>query len=541
MNKFVEGLERRPTNFVPLTPLSFLARSADIYPRKPAVIHRGETTDYRTFHHRCRRLASALKRRGIGVGDTVAVMLPNVPPMLEAHFGVPMSGAVLNSINTRLDAATVAHILEHGEAGLIIADTQFEDVIREALERMEAPPPLIGFHDGSGQLRDFGEMDYEALLDSGDPDFVWELPEDEWQAIALNYTSGTTGNPKGVVVGHRGAYLAALGGALQFGLDDRSVYLWTLPMFHCNGWSHTWAAVAAGATHVCLREVDPAEIFQAVETHGVTHLCGAPIVLNRLVNAPAEVKRRFAHRVRVATGGAAPPSAIIEAMSAMGFDVVHLYGLTESFGPSSMCVWQTDWDGLDAEATARVMSRQGVRMPSIEALEVVDMDTLEEVPADGQTIGELVLRGNTLMEGYLKNPGATEEAFQGGWYHTGDLAVMHPDGYAEIKDRAKDVIISGGENISSLEVEDVLSHHPAVLAAAVVARPDETWGEAPCAFITLKPGSGDVTEAAIIAYCRDHMAHFKAPRTVVFDELPTTPTGKVQKHVLRERAREMGG
>jgi fatty-acyl-CoA synthase len=533
-------LERRAVNHAPLTPLSFLARSAAVYPAKPAVIHGERSFTYAAFYARARRLASALRRRGLAPGDTVAVMAPNVPAMLEAHYGVPMAGGVLNALNYRLDARSIAFMLEHGEAKLLITDTEFSETIGEALRLLGRKIPVVDVEDpvdregrGGGRL---GETEYEAFLEEGDAEAVWSGPADEWASICLLYTSGTTGNPKGVVYHHRGAYLNALGNALAFGLSPRTVYLWTLPMFHCSGWTYTWAVTAAGGTHVCLRRVDPALIFPAIARHRVTHLCGAPIVLSTLIHAPAEVKVRFDHVVEVATGGAAPPSPVIAAMEAMGFRVTHLYGLTESYGPATLCAWQAEWDGLPLAERARLMSRQGVAYPTLDGLMVADPSSLAPVPRDGQTLGEVMLRGNTLMKGYLKNPRATAEAFRGDWFHTGDLAVWHPDGYVEIKDRSKDVIISGGENISSLEVEEVLYRHPAVMEAAVVARPDATWGETPCAFVTPKPGAERLTAEEILGWCRENLAHFKVPRHVVFGPLPKTSTGKIQKYVLRERA-----
>ncbi|HXA70546.1 MAG TPA: acyl-CoA synthetase [Stellaceae bacterium] len=534
-------LARRAANFAALTPLSFLARSAAVYPDKIAVIHGERRYSYAEFYRRCCRLADALRRRGIGLGDTVSVMAPNVPALLEAHYGVAMAGAVLNALNHRLDARSVAFVLEHGGAKLLIADREYSATVRAALGQVGHRPIVIDIddplHEG-GEL--LGEMDYEAFLGTGDPSAPWQPPADEWQAIALSYTSGTTGNPKGVVYHHRGAYLNAVGNSIAFGLTPASVYLWTLPMFHCSGWTYTWAVTAAAGTHVCLRRVDPALIFPAIAEHRVTHLCGAPIVLNLLVNAPESVRRRFEHTVEVATGGAAPPSAIIAAMERMGFRVTHLYGLTETYGPATLCAWQEPWAGLGLDEKARMMARQGVRYLTLDGARVVTRGTMADVPADGATIGELVLRGNTVMKGYLKNPEATDEAFAGGWFHTGDLAVMHADGYVEIKDRAKDIIISGGENISSLEVEEALYLHPQVLEAAVVARPDPTWGESPCAFVTLKPGA-EIDAAGIIAWCRDHLAHYKVPKTVVFGPLPKTSTGKIQKFALREQVKALAG
>ena len=531
-------LARNPANFTALTPLGFLARAAAVYPDKLAVIDGARRFTYREFYERCRRFADALRRRGIGPGDTVAVLAPNVPALLEAHYGVPMAGAVLNALNYRLDARSIAFILQHGAAKLLIADHEFAFLARDAFAELETPIPVVEIADGSGETT-LGGIEYEAFLAEGDPDMPWSGPADEWAPIALNYTSGTTGNPKGVVYHHRGAYLNALGNAITFGIDRHSVYLWTLPMFHCNGWTYPWAVTAVAGTHICLRRVDPAPIFAAIAEHRVTHLCGAPVVLNMLVHAPDSVKRRFDHVVEVATGGAAPPSVVIEAMERMGFRVTHLYGLTESYGPSTSCAWQEDWGELPLGERAAKMARQGVQYLTLERQRVADPDTLRDVPADGATIGELLLRSNTLMKGYLKNPAATNEAFAAGWFHTGDLAVMHPDGYAEIKDRSKDIIISGGENISSIEVEEVLYRHPQIMEAAVVAKPDEKWGETPCAFVTLKPDAGAVSAADITAWCRANLAHYKAPGHVVFGPLPKTSTGKVQKYALREQAKEI--
>ncbi len=533
-------MERNAANYTPLTPVSFLRRSREVYPDKSAVVHGDCSYTYRELDERCRRLASALARRGVKRGDTVAIVAPNVPAMLEAHFAVPGIGAILNSLNYRLDAATIAFCLKHGGASVLLTDQEFSPVVSAALAKLDKRPLVVDIDDAlatSGER--IGEVKYEALLAEGDPDFQLPGPQDEWDSLSLLYTSGTTGDPKGVVYHHRGGYLNALGNALSFNLTPRSVYLWTLPMFHCDGWTYPWAVTAVGATHVCLRKVDPALIFPAIAEHRVTHLCGAPIVLSMLVHAPQSVKRRFDHRVEVATGGAAPPSAIIEAMEKMGFNVTHLYGLTESYGPATLCARQSDWDGLDLEARAKLMARQGVRYPTMEAMQVADPGTHAPVPRDGKTMGEVMLRGNTIMKGYLANERASAEAFREGWYHTGDLAVWHPDGYIEVKDRSKDIIISGGENISSLEVEECLYRHPSVMEAAVVARPDEKWGETPCAFVTLKPGADDVSAGDIVKWCRDHIAGFKVPRTVVFGELPKTSTGKIQKFVLRERARRL--
>lgn len=531
-------LARNAANFAPLSPLGFLSRPAQVYPDKLAIVHGAARVTYGRFYERCRQFADALRRRGIQRGDAVAVMAPNLPALLEAHYGVPMAGAVLNALNYRLDARSIAFILAHGQAKLLIADREFSPIVDEALAALPEPIPLVEIDDEVGGAS-LGGTEYEAFLAEGDPAATWSGPQDEWDPIALNYTSGTTGDPKGVVTHHRGAFLNAIGNAITFGLDRRSVYLWTLPMFHCNGWTYTWAVTAMAGTHVCLRRVDPTAIFAAIAEHGVTHLCGAPIVLNMLVHAPDTAKRRFDHVVEVATGGAAPPSEVIEAMERMGFRVTHLYGLTETYGPATVCAWQEEWAGLPMSERAARMARQGVTYLTHERQRVVDPQTMADVPADGSTLGELVLRSNTVMKGYLKNPMATEAAFAHGWFHTGDLAVRHPDRYVEIKDRSKDIIISGGENISSLEVEEVLYHHPEIMEAAVVARPDPVWGESPCAFVTLKPEAAPVSADDIIAWCRANLAHYKVPRTIVFGPLPKTSTGKIQKYELRERARDI--
>ena len=535
------GLERRGANYTPLSPLSFLARAAAVYPERIACIHGDLRMTYATLYARCRRLASALARAGVGPGDTVAVMAPNIPAMLEAHYGVAMTGAVLNALNTRLDAPTIAFILGHGEAKVLLTDREFSPTVGDALAETETRPLVIDIddpvYDGPGER--LGETDYESFLAGGDPEFAWSGPDDEWRAISLNYTSGTTGDPKGVVYHHRGAYLNAIGNLLAWGMRDAPVYLWTLPMFHCNGWCFPWSVVAAAGTQVCLRRVEAGAIFAAIAEHRVSHFCGAPIVLNMLANAPDDVRRSFEREVEAATGGAAPPAAVIARMADLGIHVTHLYGLTESYGPSMHCAWQFEWSLLSMADQATLVARQGVHYPTLAARMIADPETLAPCPADGETMGELMLRGNTLMKGYLKNPKSTEAAFRGGWFHTGDLGVMHPDGYVEIKDRSKDIIISGGENISTIEVEGVLYKHPAVLEAAVVARPDDKWGETSCAFVALKDGVEPVGEAEIIAFCRDHLAHFKAPKTVIFGPLPKTSTGKIQKFVLRERARAL--
>jgi fatty-acyl-CoA synthase len=537
MNPFETDLDKNAANHVPLTPLSFLERTARVFPTRPAVVHGRIRYDWATAHARCHRLASALARRGIGKGDTVALMVPNTPAGFEAHFGVPMTGAVLNALNVRLDAETIAFILGHGEAKALITDTEFAPVIGPALARLGRDILVIDVDDpeGPGGER-LGVVEYEDFLAGGDPAFEAVLPGDEWDAIALNYTSGTTGNPKGVVYHHRGAYLNALGNVLVWGMPQHPVYLWTLPMFHCNGWCFPWTVTAMAGTHVCLRRVAAKPVYDAIADLKVDHMCGAPVVMNMLLNAPAGEVRDFGHEIRMMTAGAAPPAAVIQGMEAKGFRITHVFGLTEVYGPSVVCAWHEEWNGLPADEQATLKARQGVRYPVLEGLMVADAETLAPVPADGATLGEVFMRGNIVMKGYLKNAKATAEAFRGGWFHTGDLGVMHDSGYIELKDRSKDIIISGGENISTIEVEGVLYRHPAVLEAAVVARPDETWGETPCAFVALKPGAA-ATAADIIAFCRDRLAHFKVPRTVVFGDLPKTSTGKIQKFVLREQAR----
>jgi fatty-acyl-CoA synthase len=537
-NPYEIGLDKNAANYVPLSPIGFLLRSAAVYPNRLAVVHGERRYSWREALERCRRLASALSAQGVGRGDTVALMAPNIPEAFEAHFGVPMAGAVLNALNIRLDPETIAFILRHGEAKVLITDTEFAPVIKAALAQLDQKPVVIDIADASGPGGErLGERDYEVFLATGDPAFAEMTPKDEWEAIALNYTSGTTGNPKGVVYHHRGAYLNALGNVLVWGMRQHPVYLWTLPMFHCNGWCFPWTITAMAGTHVCLRRVEVAAIYEAITRAGVTHLCGAPVVMNMLLNAGPGLKRSLDRRIEMMTAGAPPPAAVIEGMEQLGFHITHVYGLTEVYGPAVVCAWHDEWDTLSAAERARLKARQGVTYPVLEELTVADPATLVPVAPDGATMGEVLMRGNIVMKGYLKNPPATEEAFAGGWFHSGDLAVMHPDGYIELKDRSKDIIISGGENISTIEVEDVLYRHPAVLEAAVVARPDPMWGETPCAFVTLKP-EASATAEEIIAFCREHLARFKAPRTVLFGQLPKTSTGKIQKFVLRERAKE---
>jgi fatty-acyl-CoA synthase len=538
-NPYTVGLEKNAANYTPLSPLTFLERAAAVHPQRTSIVHGTARYTWAETYVRCRRLASALQTRGIGAGDTVAIMGYNTPATFEAHFGIPMAGAVLNTINTRLDAATIAFILEHGEAKVLITDREASPVIKEALRRVDQPILVIDIDDPLGQGGELlGETTYEDFLAEGDPAFAWQMPADEWSAISLNYTSGTTGNPKGVVYHHRGAYLNAVNNALAWQLGKDTVYLWTLPMFHCNGWCFPWTLAAIAGTNVCLRRVDVNAIYDLFEREGVTHYCGAPTVHYMLINAPAEVRAKKRQLVKGMIAAAPPPAAILAAMEQNGFEITHVYGLTETYGPAVMCDWHDEWDELSLDERARLKARQGVRYHMLEALTVVDPITLEPTPADGETLGEVLFRGNIVMMGYLKNEKATDEAFRGGWFHSGDLGVMHPDGYIELKDRAKDIIISGGENISTIEVENVLYRHPAVLEAAVVARPDEKWGETPCAFVTLREGMA-ASEAEIIDFCRQHLAHFKAPKTVVFAPLPKTSTGKVQKFILRERAKQI--
>ena len=537
--KYDLDLNQNKANFVPLSPLSFIRRTAEVFPQRTAVIHGGKSRRWGETYERCRLLASALSRRGIGRGDTVAVMAPNIPALLEAHFGVPACGAVLNALNIRLNADTIAFILDHAEAKVLITDREFSPVISEALIKLEKNLLLVEIEDPLAKSGDrLGALTYEDLLAEGNSDFSWRLPDDEWDAISLNYTSGTTGNPKGVVYHHRGAYMNAVGNLLAWGVQHHPVYLWTLPMFHCNGWCFPWAIAAMAGTNVCLRDVEPVAVFEAIKNFGVTHMCGAPIVMNLLLNSPEAESLDLSYRIQMMTAGAAPPAAVLEGIEKLGFDITHTYGLTEVYGPIAICDWHEEWNDQSSAEQAALKARQGVKYQVQEEFFVADPKTLDPVPADAETMGELMFRGNVVMKGYLKNPRATEESFKGGFFRTGDLGVTHPDGYIEIRDRSKDIIISGGENISSIEVEGVLYAHPAVLEAAVVARPDDHWGESPCAFVTLKSGES-VTEEDVINYCRKKMEHFKCPKTVVFTDLPKTSTGKIQKYLLRERAENL--
>jgi fatty-acyl-CoA synthase len=540
-----DDLPRTPANFQPLTPLTFMRRAAEVFPDHPAILHGSQCTSYAELYARARRLASALAATGIGVGDTVSVMLSNTPPMLEAHYGVPMLGAVLHSINTRLDAAAIAFQLDHAEAKVVIVDREFSGVMAEALGRASTKPLVVDVDDPcwpeDAPAREgaaIGPLEYEDFLAGGDPQFAWAAPADEWDAISLNYTSGTTGNPKGVVYHHRGASLMCTSNALSCGMGRHPVYLWTLPMFHCNGWCFPWTIPAVAGTHVCLRWVRAKAIYDAIAEHGVTHLCGAPIVMATLINAPAAERRAFPQTVRFVTAAAPPPEAVLAGMAEAGFDVVHVYGLTETYGPAVVNEWKAEWDSLDGEGRAARKARQGVSYLGLEQLAVLDPDTMRPVAADGASLGEVMFRGNIVMKGYLKNPQATAEALADGWFHSGDLGVLHPDGYVQLKDRAKDIIISGGENISSIEVEEAFYKHAAVAAVAVVAKPDEKWGETPCAFVELKPGR-TATAEELIEHARAHLARYKVPRQIVFAEIPKTSTGKLQKFKLREVAKRM--
>ena len=539
-SQYSTDLDKNAANYAPLSPLTFIERAASVYPERCAIVYDDIRQSWVATHGRCRRLAAALRQQGVTTDDTVALILPNVPAMYEAHFAIPMAGAVIHGLNIRLDADSIAFQLRHSGARVLLTDPEFSATVRSALKQLDDPPLVIDVPDPAvedGEL--IGETDYEEFLATGDPEFSWELPRDEWQAIALGYTSGTTGNPKGVVTHHRGAYLNAVSNILAWNMNAHPVYLWTLPMFHCNGWCFPWTIAALNGTSICLRSVSDVSIFDAIRRNKVTHLCGAPIVLSLMANASEELASGIDHQVNVMTAASAPPPAVLEAMARLNFNVTHTYGLTEVYGPAVVCSWHEDWDELPLRDQAELKARQGVRYPMLEQLVVADPGTLEPVPKDGQTIGEVMFRGNIVMKGYLKNPAATGQAFAGGYFHSGDLAVCHPDGYIEIKDRSKDVIISGGENISSIEVEATLYRHPDVLEAAVTAMPHEKWGETPCAFIELRPDAAGVTEREIISFCRDNMAHFQAPRKVVFGPLPKTSTGKIRKYELRERAKQL--
>ena len=539
-NPYDNGLDKNAANYQPLTPLVFLERAARVHPDRTAIIHGKARTNYADFYARCRRLASALAARGLGPGDTVSVMLANTPAMLEVHYGVPMIGAVLHSINTRLDPAAIAFMLDHANTKVLIGDTEFADVLKEALKQAKVRPLLIDYRDlecGIEGTR-LGKLDYEDFVAGGEPEFRWAMPSDEWNAIALNYTSGTTGNPKGVVYHHRGAALMCYSNVLATGMGQHPVYLWTLPMFHCNGWCFPWTLSLVAGTHVCLRAVRAKPMYDAIADHKVTHLSGAPFVMAALLNATEDERRLFPQRVAFSHAAAPPPAAVLAKMDEAGFELTHLYGLTETYGPATLTEWHDEWDSLPPEERLEKRIRQGVRYHALEGLTVMDPKTMQQVPADAETLGEVMFRGNIVMKGYLKNRQATDEAFAGGWFHSGDLGVLHPDGYIQLKDRSKDIIISGGENISSIEVEDVLYKHPAVAAAAVVAKPDTKWGETPCAFVETRPGAS-VTADEIIAWCKEKLARYKCPRHVVFIELPKTSTGKIQKFKLRDMAKEV--
>jgi fatty-acyl-CoA synthase len=539
-SQYSTDLDKNAANYSPLSPLTFIERAAAVYPERCAVIYNDTRRNWSETYRRCRQLAAALQRHGVTADDTVALMLPNVPAMFEAHFAIPMAGAVIHAINIRLDPDAIAFQLEHGGARILLTDPEFSTTVAAALKQLDDKPFVIDVNDPAVQDGELiGDIEYEDFLAAGDADFAWQLPDDEWQAIALGYTSGTTGNPKGVVTHHRGAYLNAVSNILAWNMAAHPIYLWTLPMFHCNGWCFPWTIAALNGTNICLRNVSEVPIFDAIKRHQVTHLCGAPVVLNLMANAGEELTKVVDHPVNVMTAGAAPPPAVLEAMARLNFNVTHSYGLTEVYGPAVVCAWHDDWNELPTSEQAELKARQGVRYPMLEQLIVADPETLEPVPKDGETIGEIMFRGNIVMKGYLKNADASRKAFAGGYFHSGDLAVCHPDGYVEIKDRSKDVIISGGENISSIEVEAMLYNHPAVLEAAVVSMPHEKWGETPCAFVHLRTDVDTVTEDEIIEYCRDNLAHFKAPSRVVFGPLPKTSTGKIRKIELREQAREL--
>ena len=536
---FETDLDKNSANYIPLTPLSFIGRCARTFPTRPSVIYGDKVFTWEETYQRCLNLASALKKRGVGVGDTVSIMAPNVPPSFEATFGIPMTGAVINALNTRLDAPTIAFILEHAETKILIVDTEYSSVISEVLKIINTEILIVDYNDPNTTNQKLsGSIEYEDFINDTADDFKPVMPNDEWDALALNYTSGTTGNPKGVVYHHRGAYLNSIGNSLVWGMKKHPIYLWTLPMFHCNGWCFPWTITMLGGTHVCLRKIEAKPIYDAIADHKISHMCGAPIVMNMLINADIKSTRTWEHELAMMTAGAAPPAAVIEKMEHQKINVTHVYGLTEVYGPVTVCEWHDEWNELSKSQQASLKARQGVRYPVLEGLMVADPETLEKVPADGKTIGEVFMRGNVVMKGYLKNPTATKEAFKGDWFHTGDLGVIHDTGYIELKDRSKDIIISGGENISTIEVEDVLFKHPAVLEAAVVAKPSEKWGETPCAFVCLKPDEIE-TEESLIAFCRQNMAHYKAPTRVVFTELPKTSTGKIQKFILRDQAKSL--
>jgi fatty-acyl-CoA synthase len=539
-SQYSTDLEKNAANYTPLSPLTFIERAASVYPQRCAIAYNETRQSWLDTYRRCRRFAAALQQHGVAADDTVALMLPNVPAMYEAHFAIPMAGGVIHGLNIRLDADSIAFQLEHGGARILLTDPEFSPAVKAAIRQLDDPPLVVDVPDPAvddGEL--IGDIAYEDFIATGDPDFSWSLPRDEWQAIALGYTSGTTGNPKGVVTHHRGAYLNAVSNILAWNMNAHPVYLWTLPMFHCNGWCFPWTIASLAGTNVCLRSVSDEAIFEAIKQNRVTHMCGAPIVLNLMANAAKALKQGIEHQVNVMTAASAPPPTVLEAMARLDFNVTHTYGLTEVYGPAVVCSWHEEWDELPMREQAERKARQGVRYPMLEELIVADPDTLEPVPRDGKSIGEVMFRGNVVMKGYLKNPEATKQAFAGGYFHSGDLAVCHPDGYIEIKDRSKDVIISGGENISSIEIEATLYRHAAVLEAAVTAMPDKKWGETPCAFVDLRPDADGVTEDDIIGFCRDNMAHFKAPRKVVFGPLPKTSTGKIRKFELREKARKL--
>ena len=543
-NNYETDLNKNATNFVPLTPLSFIERAKDVYPEYTSVVYGNKTYTWLETYNRCLKFADALEKHGIGFGDTVAILAPNTPEIFEAHYSVPMTGAVLNAINTRLEADTIAYILEHGDAKVFIVDTQLSPTVKEALAKSGKNLLIIDIEDPNanmqaGEGERLGKYSYEEFLEQGDAGYQWKKPTDEWQAITLNYTSGTTGRPKGVVYHHRGSYLMSMGSVIAWNMPNHPKMLSAVPMFHCNGWGYPWTIAALAGTMFCCRNVVAGEIYDLIADHKITHFSGAPIVLNMIANAPDNEKRKIDHKVNVITAGAPPPSSILEKMETLGFEVMHVYGLTETYGHVLQCAWNRDWDDLAIEKKAEIKARQGVRYPMMEEIDVLDPKTMEPVPRDGATMGEIMIRGNTVMKGYYKNKEATEESFANGWFHSGDLAVIHPNGYIQIKDRSKDIIISGGENISSVEVENILARHPAVSLVAVVARPHEKWGETPCAFVELNRGYEKTTEAELLDFCRENMAGFKRPKNIIFCELPKTSTGKIQKFDLRKRAKDI--